>query len=252
MLAWISSPEAWAGLVTLVAMEIVLGIDNVIFISLLVGRLPAHQALRARQIGLGLALGMRIALLFALSWLIGLHQPLFTVLDHAVSWRDIILIAGGAFLMAKATTEMHGEMEGEESNGATPASSAFLMMVAQIALLDLVFSIDSILTAIGMAEHLEIMVLAVVIAVGVMFVASGPLSAFIGSHPTTKMLALAFLVLIGTTLVADGFGFHIPKGYIYAAMAFAVLVEAMNIMAASRRRRRRSGAAEASKGAGEA
>lgn len=244
MLDWITSPEAWAALVTLTAMEIVLGIDNVVFISLVVQRLPPAQALRARQIGLSAALGLRIGLLFALSWLIGLQQTVVTAFGHAFSWRDIILIAGGAFLVAKATHEMHETMEGEEEPGEAPspagqAGRAFASVVAQVMVLDLVFSIDSILTAIGMAEHLAIMVLAVIIAVGIMFAASGPLSAFIATHPTTKMLALAFLVLIGVTLVADGFSVHIPKGYIYAAMAFSVAVEMLNVASSGRRRRRR-------------
>ena len=242
MFDWITSPEAWAALVTLTAMEIVLGIDNVVFISLVVQRLPAAQALKARQIGLSAALLLRIALLFALSWLIGLRQSLFTAFGHDFSWRDIILIGGGAFLIAKATREMHGALEGEDEPGeedmAGAARRAFVGIVVQVILLDLVFSVDSILTAIGMAEHLAIMVLAVIIAVGIMFVASGPLSAFIATHPTTKMLALAFLVLIGVTLVADGFGAHIPKGYIYAAMAFSVMVEMLNVAAAGRRGRR--------------
>lgn len=242
MLDWITSPEAWAALVTLTAMEIVLGIDNVVFISLVVQRLPPAQALRARQIGLSAALLLRIGLLFALSWLIGLRESLFSAFGHDFSWRDIILIGGGAFLIAKATSEMHGALEGEDEPGAEDmagaAKRAFAGIVVQVILLDLVFSVDSILTAIGMAEHLAIMVMAVIIAVGIMFVASGPLSAFIASHPTTKMLALAFLVLIGVTLVADGFGAHISKGYIYAAMAFSVMVEVLNVAAAGRRRRR--------------
>ncbi|MEP9353064.1 TerC family protein [Xanthobacter sp. KR7-65] len=243
MFDWIASPEAWAALVTLTAMEIVLGIDNVVFISLVVQRLPPAQALRARQVGLSAALGLRIALLFALSWLIGLQQSLFSAFGHDFSWRDIILIGGGAFLIAKATREMHGALEGEDEAGADDGAGglgqkAFMSIVAQVILLDLVFSVDSILTAIGMAEHLAIMVLAVIIAVCIMFVASGPLSAFIAAHPTTKMLALAFLVLIGVTLVADGFGAHISKGYIYAAMAFSVMVEVLNVAAAGRRRRR--------------
>lgn len=243
MLDWITSPEAWAALVTLTAMEIVLGIDNVVFISLVVQRLPAAQALRARQVGLSAALGLRIALLFALSWLIGLQQSLFSAFGHDFSWRDIILISGGAFLIAKATQEMHGALEGEaeeeaEEDLARVAKQAFAMVVAQVIVLDLVFSVDSILTAIGMAEHLAIMVLAVIIAVSIMFAASGPLSAFIAAHPTTKMLALAFLVLIGVTLVADGLGAHISKGYIYAAMAFSVMVEVLNVTAAARRRRK--------------
>ncbi|MFG1344561.1 TerC family protein [Xanthobacter autotrophicus DSM 431] len=251
MLEWVTSPEAWAALLTLTAMEIVLGIDNVVFISLVVQRLPAAQALRARQVGLSAALGLRIALLFVLSWLIGLQQSLFTAFGHDFSWRDIILIGGGAFLIAKATHEMHGALEGEDETEESltgAVKQAFAIVVAQVIVLDLIFSVDSILTAIGMAEHLSIMVLAVIIAVSIMFAASGPLSAFIAAHPTTKMLALAFLVLIGVTLVADGFGAHIPKGYIYAAMAFSVTVEVLNVASAGRRRRkvaaRRAGGGE--------
>ncbi|MEP9347534.1 TerC family protein [Xanthobacter sp. KR7-225] len=241
---WIASPEAWAALVTLTAMEIVLGIDNVVFISLLVQGLPPAMALRARQIGLSAALVMRIGLLFALSWLIGLKEPLFSAFGYGFSWRDLILIAGGGFLIAKATHEMHSAVEGEdeldeEMGVAERATRSFFLLVGQIVIIDIVFSVDSILTAIGMAEHVEIMVLAVVIAVAIMFVSSGPLSTFIASHPTTKMLALAFLVLIGVTLVADGFGVHVPKGYIYAAMAFSVTVEVLNVAASGRRRRRR-------------
>lgn len=240
---WIASPEAWAALVTLTAMEIVLGIDNVVFISLLVQGLPPQLALRARQIGLSAALVMRIALLFALSWLIGLKAPVFSALGYDFSWRDLILIGGGAFLIAKATHEMHATVEGEdefeeEMSVGERARRSFFLLVGQIVIIDIVFSVDSILTAIGMAEHVEIMVMAVIIAVGIMFIASGPLSAFIAAHPTTKMLALAFLVLIGVTLVADGFGVHVPKGYIYAAMAFSVTVEALNVAATGRRRRR--------------
>ncbi|MFG1358146.1 TerC family protein [Xanthobacter pseudotagetidis] len=242
---WIASPEAWAALVTLTAMEIVLGIDNVVFISLLVQGLPPHMALRARQIGLSAALVMRIGLLFALSWLIGLKEPVFSAFGYGFSWRDLILIGGGGFLIAKATHEMHATVEGEdedeldaEMSVGARARRSFFLLVGQIVIIDIVFSVDSILTAIGMAEHVEIMVTAVIIAVGIMFIASGPLSAFIAAHPTTKMLALAFLVLIGVTLVADGFGVHVPKGYIYAAMAFSVMVEVLNVAASGRRRRR--------------
>ncbi|MFG1479569.1 TerC family protein [Xanthobacter sp. V4C-4] len=243
MLALVTSPEAWAAFVTLTVMEIVLGIDNVIFISLVIQRLPHAQALRARQIGLSVALGLRIALLLALSWLIGLQQPVLAVFGHDFSWRDLILVAGGAFLIAKATMEMHAAVEGEapSEDAASPAQvagRAFGLIVGQVILLDLVFSIDSILTAIGMAEHVEVMVAAVIVAVGLMFWASGPLGAFIAIHPTTRMLALAFLLLVGVTLVADGFGVHVPRGYIYAAMAFSVTVEGLNIAAARRRRRR--------------
>lgn len=248
MLELITSPEAWAALVTLTAMEIVLGIDNVVFISLVVQRLPPAEALRARQIGLSLALVLRIGLLFALSALIGMHESVFSAFGHDFSWRDIILACGGAFLIAKATHEMHMAMEGEaEDDEPVPeeqmrrhAGRAFALIIGQVVILDLVFSVDSILTAIGMAQNLEVMITAVVIAVGIMFVASGPLSAFIASHPTTKMLALAFLLLIGVTLVADAFGVHIPKGYIYAAMAFSVGVEVLNVISAGRRGHPRS------------
>lgn len=248
MLEVFTSPEAWAALVTLTAMEIVLGIDNVVFISLVVQRLPAREALRARQIGLSLALVLRIGLLFALTSLIGMRQTLFSAFGHDWSWRDIILACGGLFLIAKATHEMHMAMEdAPEEDGSADKSGqmrhhagrAFAWIIGQVVILDLVFSVDSILTAIGMAQHLEVMIAAVIIAVCIMFVASGPLAAFIASHPTTKMLALAFLLLIGVTLVAEAFGVEIPKGYIYAAMAFAVGVEVLNVVASGRRARLR-------------
>lgn len=242
MLALVTSPEAWAAFVTLTLMEIVLGIDNVVFISLVVQRLPAHQALRARQAGLSVALALRIGLLLILTWLIGLQQTLFSAYGVDISWRDLILIAGGAFLVAKATLEMHAAVEGdddEDEEESASAGRAFGLVIAQVAVLDLVFSIDSILTAIGMAEHVEVMVAAVIVAVGIMFWASGPLSAFIATHPTAKMLALAFLLLVGVLLVADGFEVHIPRGYVYAAMAFSVGVEMLNLSAARRRRARR-------------
>ncbi|WP_454916709.1 TerC family protein [Xanthobacter sediminis] len=240
MLALVTSPEAWAAFVTLTVMEIVLGIDNVVFISLVVQRLPPHQALRARQIGLSIALALRIGLLLALTWLIGLQHSLFSAYGVDISWRDLILIAGGAFLVAKATMEMHAAMEGDEfdeaEHPADAAGRAFGLIIGQVAVLDLVFSIDSILTAIGMAEHVEVMVAAVIVAVGIMFWASGPLSAFIATHPTAKMLALAFLLMVGVLLVADGFEVHVPRGYVYAAMAFSVAVEMLNLSAARRRR----------------
>jgi predicted tellurium resistance membrane protein TerC len=222
-------------------LEIVLGIDNVIFLSVLVARLPQDQAKRARQIGLGLALLFRIALLSILFWLIGLTKPVFTVADQPFSWRDIILIGGGLFLIAKATHEIHAEIEGqdaEEDEGS--ARGAFAMVIVQIIIIDLVFSLDSIITAIGMAEQIEVMVAAVIIACAVMYVASGPVAAFVAEHPTTKMLALAFLVMIGLALLADGFGFHIPRGYIYVSMAFAAAVETFNVLAKRNRQRRQS------------
>lgn len=235
MLEVFSSPEAWAALLTLTAMEIVLGIDNVVFISVLVAKLPKEQADRARKIGLALALIFRILLLFALSWLIALKEPVFSLFGHGFSWRDIILIAGGGFLIVKATLELHSSIEGEEHGPKGGVQAAFAVIIAQIIVIDLVFSIDSIITAIGMAEDIEVMIVAVIIAVAVMFVSSGPISDFVAKHPTTKVLALAFLLLIGMVLVADGFGFHVPKGYIYAAMAFSLLVEMLNVLAKSRR-----------------
>jgi predicted tellurium resistance membrane protein TerC len=238
MIDLLTSPEAWAALMTLTALEIVLGIDNVIFLSVIVSRIPAHQAKRARQIGLALALVFRIILLSLLVWLIGLTRPVFTVQGFGFSWRDIILIAGGLFLIAKATHEIHGELEAREhSESAGGKAGAFFWVIAQIVVIDLVFSLDSIITAIGMAQDLEVMIAAVVIACAVMYISSGPVARFVAEHPTTKMLALAFLVLIGVALVADGFKFHIPRGYIYFAIAFSAAVEAFNIMARRNRKR---------------
>lgn len=239
-MTWLADPAIWASLVTLTVMEIVLGIDNVVFISVIVGRLPAAMAKRARQIGLALALVFRIALLAALSWLIGLSAPLFVAFGEVVTWRDLILIAGGLFLLYKATHEIHADLEEAGEDEPKPLQS-FFSVIVQIILIDIVFSIDSIITAIGMAEHLEVMVAAVVIAMAVMYVASGPIAGFIKEHPTTKMLALSFLFLIGVALIADGIGFHIPRGYIYFAMAFAAGVEVINVLAARRRRARKGG-----------
>jgi predicted tellurium resistance membrane protein TerC len=238
MIDLLTSPEAWAALMTLTALEIVLGIDNVIFLSVIVSQIPAHQAKRARQIGLALALVFRIVLLSLLVWLIGLTQPVFTVHGFEFSWRDIILIVGGLFLIAKATHEIHGEVEAREHEDEAGArASAFFWVIAQIVVIDLVFSLDSIITAIGMAQDLEVMIAAVIIACWVMYISSGPVARFVAEHPTTKMLALAFLVLIGVALVADGFKFHIPRGYIYFAIAFSAAVEAFNIMARRNRKR---------------
>ena len=238
MMELLTSPEAWAALLTLTALEIVLGIDNVIFLSVIVSRIPPEQAKRARQIGLLLALVFRILLLSILVWLIGLTEPVITVRNIALSWRDIILIGGGLFLIAKATHEIHAEVEANESGEeANPNARAFFWVIVQIIVIDLVFSLDSIITAIGMAQDLAIMVAAVVIACFVMYVSSGPVSRFVVEHPTTKMLALAFLVLIGVALVADGFKFHIPRGYIYFAIAFAAAVEVFNVLAKSKRKR---------------
>jgi len=239
MIDLLTSPEAWAALLTLTVLEIVLGIDNVIFLSVIVSRMPEHQARRARQIGLGLALVFRILLLSVLVWLIGLTEPLFSVRSLSLSWRDIILIGGGLFLIGKATHEIHSEVEGEaeiaESSG---GAGAFLVVIMQIIIIDMVFSLDSIITAIGMAQDLAIMIAAVVIACVVMYASSGPVSRFVTEHPTTKMLALAFLVLIGVALVADGFKFHIPRGYIYFAIVFSAAVEFFNVLAKRNRRSR--------------
>ncbi|BCP53568.1 membrane protein [Kaistia sp. 32K] len=224
-------PAAWMSFLTLSVMEIVLGIDNVVFISVLVSRLPAAQAKRARQIGLSLALIFRILLLMVLSFLIGLTAPVFTAFEHPFSWRDLILLAGGLFLVFKATHEIHKGVEGHDEGAKGPIQVGFAAIVAQIIVIDIVFSVDSIVTAIGMAEHLEIMIAAVVVAMIVMYIASGPISAFIEKHPTTKMLALAFLLMIGAALIADGVGFHIPRSYLYAAMAFSAVVEMLNVAA---------------------
>ncbi|WP_028346022.1 TerC family protein [Bradyrhizobium murdochi] len=238
MMELLTSPEAWAALLTLTALEIVLGIDNVIFISVLVSRIPPAQAKRARQIGLLLALVFRIVLLSVMVWLIGLTEPVITIRNVELSWRDIILIAGGAFLIAKATHEIHGEVEASDGEvDAEPRASAFFWVIVQIIIIDIVFSLDSIITAIGMAQDLEIMIAAVVIACVVMYVSSGPVARFVANHPTTKMLALAFLVLIGVALVADGFHFHIPRGYIYFAMLFAAAVELFNVLARRNRKK---------------
>jgi len=243
MLELLADPNAWIAFGTLTVMEIVLGIDNIVFISVLVSRLPKEQADRARQIGLALALIFRILLLLVISWIISLTQPAIAVFGLDLSWKDLILIAGGVFLVYKATHEMHAAIEEpHEADLKSKATATFAAIIAQIIVIDAVFSIDSIVTAVGMAEHVEVMIAAVIVAVGVMFVASGPVARFVSAHPTTKMLALAFLLLIGVTLVADGLGFHIPKGYIYAAMAFSVLVEAVNIIASGRKKARAGGA----------
>jgi predicted tellurium resistance membrane protein TerC len=232
MLALFYDPNAWAALVTLTALEIVLGIDNIVFISVLVSRCPPQDAKRARQIGLTLALVFRIILLFGLTGLMRLTYAVFSAFGRSFSWHDIILIIGGLFLIAKATHEIHAEVEAEEhEDGAAKVHAAFSLIVLQIVAIDLVFSVDSIVTAIGMAQDIEVMIAAVVIAMIVMYVASGPVAHFIANHPTTKMLALAFLVMIGVALVADGFEFHIPRGYIYSSMVFAGLVEVFNVVA---------------------
>ena len=238
MIELLTSPEAWAALLTLTALEIVLGIDNVIFLSVIVSRIPPAQAKRARQIGLALALVFRILLLSLLVWLIGLTQEVVTLRGVGFSWRDIILIGGGLFLIGKATHEIHGEVEARDGeNDDAPHPSAFFWVIIQIIIIDMVFSLDSIITAIGMAQDLEIMIAAVVIACIIMYVSSGPVARFVANHPTTKMLALAFLVLIGVALVADGFKFHIPRGYIYFAITFSAAVEAVNMLAKRNRKK---------------
>jgi len=239
MIDLLTSPEAWAALLTLTALEIVLGIDNVIFLSVIVARIPEPQASRARKVGLALALIFRIVLLTFLVWLIGLTRDVFVVSGMGFSWRDIILIAGGLFLLAKATHEIHAEVEGsEEGAGQAGGANAFFWVIAQIVVIDLVFSLDSIITAIGMASDLAIMIAAVVIACIVMYVSSGPVARFVAEHPTTKMLALAFLVLIGVALVADGFEFHIPRAYIYFAITFSAAVEFFNVLAKRNRKKK--------------
>jgi predicted tellurium resistance membrane protein TerC len=238
-LTLLTDPHAWAALVTLTALEIVLGIDNLVFISVLTSRLEAEKARRARQIGLSLAFIFRVIMLFGLTWLMGLSEPIVTIFKMGISWRDIILIGGGLFLIAKATHEIHGEVEARDGDAEVRSTAhAFRWIVVQLVAVDLVFSLDSIITAIGMAEDLEVMIAAVVIAMIVMYAAANPVGTFIADHPTTKMLALAFLVLIGVALIADGFEFHIPRGYIYFAMAFAGSVEAFNVLARRNRRRR--------------
>jgi len=236
---WIIDLNVWASLITLTAMEIVLGIDNIVFISVIVGRLPAEQAQRARQIGLAMALGFRIILLSLLFALTHLTEPVFSIAGQGFSYRDLVLIAGGLFLLYKATREIHQDVEGGEEEDVKPVAPRFSMVVWQIAVIDLVFSVDSIITAIGMAEHIGVMIAAVILAVAVMYVAAGSVSAFIHRHPTTRMLALAFLLMIGLSLVADGFGFHIPRGYLYAAMGFSTLVELLNVLARRNRAKRK-------------
>jgi predicted tellurium resistance membrane protein TerC len=236
---WLSDPQTWASLLTLTVLEIVLGIDNLIFLSILAGRLPPERQPVARRTGLVLALGLRLALLAAITWIMRLTQPLFAVAGWAFSWRDLILIGGGLFLVYKGTGEIHERIEGGgEHEGARDARVSLIGTIAQIALLDIVFSLDSVITAVGMANQLPVMMAAVVIAVGVMMLAAAPVSGFVNRHPTVKMLALSFLLLIGMTLIADGFGAHVPKGYIYAAIGFSMLVELLNQLAGRNRRRR--------------
>jgi predicted tellurium resistance membrane protein TerC len=250
LIDWLTDPQIWASFIALSAMEIVLGIDNVVFISLLVSRLPAEQRLTARRIGLSLALIFRVIMLGGIAWMIHLTKPIFSIGSYDFSWRDLILIAGGLFLLVKGTREIHQDIEGEEEaeSGASPVVDTMTSAILQIAVIDLVFSIDSIITAVGMAEHVEVMIAAVAVAILVMYFASEPVARFIERHPTTKMLALSFLLLIGAALVADGMHFHIPRGYIYFAMAFAAAVEVVNVIASRNRRRARTKARTPSKG----
>ena len=226
---WLTDPHAWIGLLTLTVLEIVLGIDNIIFISILSGKLPASQQAKARQIGLALAMIMRILLLLSLAWIIGLTKPLFSLIGFDVTGRAIILIGGGLFLIAKSVHEIHNKLEGEDEHGKVPVAPSMRSVLIQIILLDIVFSLDSVITAVGMVDEIGVMIAAVVIAVGVMMFSAGPISGFVERHPTIKMLALSFLLLIGVNLIGEGLGFHIPKGYTYFAMGFAVFVEMLNL-----------------------
>jgi predicted tellurium resistance membrane protein TerC len=227
---WIADPQAWIALVTLTLLEIVLGIDNIIFISILTGKLPPHQQPRARTMGLAFAMITRIMLLYSLVWLTRLTAPLFTVLAMEISIRDLVLIVGGAFLIAKSTMELHSSLEGpQQPTGKAAAAQVFAMVIVQIAIIDIVFSLDSVITAVGMAQDLEVMALAIVIAVFFMMAFASTVSHFVDTHPTLKVLALSFLLIVGTALIADGLEFHIPRGYIYFAMGFSVFVESLNI-----------------------
>jgi predicted tellurium resistance membrane protein TerC len=228
-MAWLTDPQTWVALLTLTTLELVLGIDNVVFISILAGKLPQAQQQRARTLGLSLAMLMRIALLFSLSWIIRLTAPLLTVLGQEISGRDFILLGGGLFLLGKSTHEIHGKLEGEEGYASARVKPSFLGVLIQILLLDIVFSLDSVITAVGMTDRLGVMIAAVSVAVACMMVFAGPISRFVERHPTVKMLALSFLLLIGVTLIAEGLDRHIPKGYIYFAMAFSMFVEMLNL-----------------------
>ena len=226
---WLSDPQAWIGFVTLAVLEIVLGIDNVVFISILAGKLPEAQRKKARRLGLGLAMVMRILLLLSISWVIRLTDPLFAVFGHEISGRDLVLLVGGLFLIAKATHEIHAKLEGEEGHGSAKVAPTFTSVIVQILLLDIVFSLDSVITAVGMVKEIGVMIAAVVVAVGFMLFFAEAISAFVDRHPTVKMLALSFLIMIGVMLIAEGLDQHIPKGYVYFAMAFSVCVEALNL-----------------------
>ena len=239
MLELLSDPAVWASFLTLVVLEIVLGVDNVIFISITAARLPENQRRSARLVGLTLALVMRVLLLLSIAWIASLTTPVFSLFEQSFSWRDMILLAGGLFLLYKAATEIFAEVEGQDHE-ASVARATFTAVIAQIVVLDMVFSLDSVITAVGIAEHLEVMVAAVVIAILVMMIAAEPIAGFVEAHPSTKMLALAFLVMVGMAPMADGFGVHVQRGFIYAAMVFAGAVEALNLVRAKRRKARRA------------
>ena len=229
MFEWLSSPEAWVALGTLTALEIVLGIDNIIFISILVGRLPAHQRELGRRLGIGFAMVTRLGLLFSIAWVMGLKEPWFTLFGNEFSGRDLILIGGGLFLLFKSTHEIHNSLEGVEESVPASAASGLMSIIVQIAILDIVFSLDSVITAVGLVDHVSIMAIAIIMAVAVMLVAAKPIGDFVDEHPTIKILALSFLILVGVTLFIEGFDVHVPKGYIYFAMAFSIAVETLNI-----------------------
>jgi predicted tellurium resistance membrane protein TerC len=226
---WMSSAEGWVALGTLTVLEIVLGIDNIVFISILAGKLRVEDRERARKLGLSLAMFIRIALLLSITWVMGLTAPFFSIFGQEISGRDLILLVGGLFLIGKSTHEIHDKLEGEEGHGSARVVASFAAVIVQILLLDIVFSLDSVITAVGMAEDVAVMILAVIVAVGVMLVSAGPISDFVERHPTVKMLALSFLLLIGVSLIGEGLGQHIPKGYIYFAMGFSIFVEMINL-----------------------
>jgi predicted tellurium resistance membrane protein TerC len=231
---WLTDPTAWLAFGTLTLLEVVLGIDNVIFISILAGKLPAEQRAKARRIGLALAMLMRVGLLLVITWIVRLTEPLFAVFGHDVSGRDLILLGGGLFLLGKSTFEIHDHLEGEHGDKSRRVAASFVSVIVQIMLLDIVFSLDSVITAVGMADDVGVMIAAVIVAVGFMMFFAGTISKFVEKHPTLKMLALSFLILIGVTLIAEGFGQHISKGYIYFAMSFSVMVEILNIKVVGR------------------
>lgn len=231
-------PKTWASFLTLTALEIVLGIDNLLFLSIISGRLPAEQQPMARRLGLALAVVARLLLLLGIAWMVGLSAPLFTLFGHPFSWRDLVLAGGGVFLLAKGTVEIHTTVEGVEEEMRQARPSGFAAVIAQIVLLDIVFSLDSVITAVGMARHVPVMAAAIIVAVAIMLMASEPVSRFVQAHLSVKILALSFLILVGMSLVADGIGFHIPRGYLYFAIAFSVFVEMLNLRAARRRRAR--------------